>query len=85
MMHLLLLDTATWPCQVKESKIMSEPSLLTGWPAVQLANCVVNLVSNFPITVRHNPGTRLRLLSPRAAQKVYTHAVTYADLECRCV
>ena len=50
-----------------------------------LASCVVNLVSKFPITVRHNPGTRLRLLSPRAVQKVYTHAVTHADLECRCV
>ena len=35
-----------------------------------LAGCVVNLVSNFPITVRHNPGTRLRLLSPRAVQEV---------------
>ena len=28
-----LLDTATWPRQVKECKIISEPSLLTGWLA----------------------------------------------------
>ena len=27
---LQLLDKATWPCQVKECKIISEPSLLTG-------------------------------------------------------
>ena len=49
----LLLDTATWPCQVKEYKIVSEPSLLTGWLASwlagQLAGCVVNLVSNFKV------------------------------------
>ena len=32
-----LLDTATWPCQVKECKIVSEPSLLTGWLAGWLA------------------------------------------------
>ena len=31
----LLLDTATWPCQVKEYKIVSEPSLLTGWLCCQ--------------------------------------------------
>ena len=40
-----LLDTATW--KVKEYKIVSEPSLLTGWLASWLAGCVVNLVSNF--------------------------------------
>ena len=28
-----LLDTATWPCQVKECKIILERSLLTGWLA----------------------------------------------------
>ena len=28
---VLLLDTATWPCQVKDFNIISEPSLLTGW------------------------------------------------------
>ena len=27
----LLLDTAMWPCQVKECKIISEQNLLTGW------------------------------------------------------
>ena len=35
--NALLLDTATWPCQVKEYKIVSEPSLLTGWLASWLA------------------------------------------------
>ena len=30
-----LLDTATWPCQVKEYKIVLEPSLLTGWLCCQ--------------------------------------------------
>ena len=30
-LNKLLLDTATWLCQVKECKIISEPSLLTGW------------------------------------------------------
>ena len=43
MFCLLLAVTATWPCQVKEYKIISEPCLLTGW----LAGCVVNLVFNF--------------------------------------
>ena len=33
-----LLDTATWPCPVKEYKIILEPSLLTGW----LANWLVS-------------------------------------------
>ena len=28
--YVLLLDTATWLCQVKEYKIILEPSLLTG-------------------------------------------------------
>ena len=32
-----LLDMATWPCQVKECKIISEPSLLTGWLTSWLA------------------------------------------------
>ena len=42
------------------------------WLAGWLGSCVVNPVSNFPRhTVRHNPGTRLRLLIPRAVQKVY--------------
>ena len=39
----LLLDTATWPCQVEECKVISEQSLLTGW----LAIWIVNLVSMF--------------------------------------
>ena len=73
---LSLLDTATWPCQVKEYKIVSEPSLLTGWLASWLAGCVVNLVSNFPFPIGHNPGARLRLLSLRAVQKVKTQLKT---------
>ena len=44
---------------------------LAGWLTGWLGGCVVNLVSNFPITVKHNLGTRLRLLSPRVVQKVY--------------
>ena len=68
-----LLDTATWPCQVKEYKIVSEPSLLTSW----LAGCVVNLVSNFPFPIGHNPGARLRLSSLRAVQKVKTQLKTH--------
>ena len=60
-----------WPCQVKECKIILERSLLTGW----LAGCVVNLVSNFPFPVGHNPGARLGLLSRQAVQKVYTHRI----------
>ena len=38
----LLLDTATWPCQVKECKI-----ILGAKSANWLTGCVVNLVSNF--------------------------------------
>ena len=55
-----LLDTATWPCQVKEYKIVSEPSLLTGW----LAGWLAVLSTSFPISgpqTRQNPATRLRL------------------------
>ena len=39
-MLTLLLDTATWPCQVKECKIILERSLLTGWLADWLAGCL---------------------------------------------
>ena len=42
-----------------------------------MASCVVNLVSNFPFPVRHNPGARLRLLSLRAVQEVYTNTRKY--------
>ena len=54
--NYLTLPTATWPCQVKEYKIVSEPSLLTGWLAV--------LSTSFPISgpqTGQNPATRLRL------------------------
>ena len=59
-------------CQVKECKIISEPSLLTGWQASWLAVFPTSFPI-FPYPVGHNPGTRLRLLSPQAVQEsVYT-------------
>ena len=40
------------------------------WLAGWLASCVVNLVSNFPFPVGHNPGARLQPSS--CAESVYT-------------
>ena len=54
---VFLFDTTTWHCQVKECKIISEQSLVTGWLA--------ELSTSFPIfpdTDGQNPGPRLGLL-----------------------
>ena len=34
----------TWPCQVKECKIILEQSLLTGWLAIGIVNLLPNFI-----------------------------------------
>ena len=44
-LHILV----TWPCQVKECKILLEQSLLTGWLAVGIVNLVCNFIRQSPV------------------------------------